>query len=187
MLINNLSRSLGRNAAYRKKNIAHLSATIEFDTSEASEYLTKIDKKFDLITCVGFLHHLETNELQNLFSLLNKSLSTFGRILLAEPVSTKRSEPKVIRWWNQSMTQKINEYISLAPTPDEAPIDLDILRQNYKQAGFELATERRGWEIFSRFNNNTLDRIVISILDRVFHKDGVVWVAVLNRRNETGN
>jgi len=166
-----------------KTNTSHIKANKRFETCEAFEFLKKSNQQFDLITCVGFLHHLEPHELNELFGLLHNALSAKGKIILAEPVATAAIEPSAVRWWNKAMRPKIEEYLSLAPTPDEAPLNLGNLKQAYADQGFSLIAERRGWEIFARFNNNMVDQLAINVLDRLFNKDGVVWIAVIGPAN----
>ncbi len=167
-----------------KSNTAHIPAVKHFEVCEAFEFLRTSSQRFDLVTCAGFLHHLEPHELHELFRLLHGALSTAGRIILAEPVATDAREPFAVRWWNEAMRPKIEEYLSLAPSPDEAPLNLEKLKQAYTHQGFGLIAERRGWEIFARFDNSLVDQLAINLLDRFFNKDGVVWIAVIGPSNE---
>ena len=155
-----------------KTNTSHIKANKHFETCEAFEFLKKSNQQFDLITCVGFLHRLEPHELNELFGLLHNALSAKGKIILAEPVATAAIDPSAVRWWNKAMRPKIEEYLSLGN-----------LKQAYADQGFSLIAERRGWEIFARFNNNMVDQLAINVLDRLFNKDGVVWIAVIGPAN----
>nr|MBL8455352.1 class I SAM-dependent methyltransferase [Zoogloeaceae bacterium] len=164
-----------------RRNTAGVKSDLRFEVTDALGFVGKCDDRFDLITCVGFLHHLRADQLQFVFSNLMRLLEPDGRILLAEPVATPRTEPKAIQWWNRASLPKFEQYVQLAPMPDEAPLNLQLLKDVYAEFGFATAYERRGWEVFSHFGGNSIDKLVIPVLDFLFGAEGVVWVGLLEK------
>jgi len=73
--------------------------------------------------------------------------------------------------------------------PDEAPLNLQLLKDVYAEFGFATAYERRGWtayerrgwEVFSHFGGSSIDKLVIPVLDFLFGAEGVVWVGLLEK------
>lgn len=157
----------------------HLGDKRRLHDAEAFEFLANDTQRHDLITCVGFLHHLEPVALHQMMKALVARLNPRGRIVLAEPVATTVPEPQLVRMWNRPMQSRIQEYLALAPSPDEAPLDLALLRGAIEAAGCAPVFERRGWELFERFQGDWRDRWGIGWLDRLTGRQGVVWMGVL--------
>ncbi len=174
-LVDHSAGMLERARAYTE----HMDKKRSLHEAEAFEFLARDTQRHDLITCVGFLHHLEPDALHQMMKALVARLNPQGRIMLAEPVATTLPEPLPVRWWNRPMQSHIREYLALAPSPDEAPLDPAMLRAAFESAGCAPVFERRGWELFERFQGDWRDRWCIGLLDRVMGREGVVWVGVL--------
>lgn len=156
-----------------------LSAT-EFRQADAFEFLrSRHGEKFDLITCVGFLHHLEQRRIAEMFALIASVLGTNGLFVFAEPVETAQAEPRPIAWWNAKFRSRPHEYSQAAEDPDEAPLQVPQLRRDAALAGLKIVAEGRGWEIFPRHEpSRALDALAIPLLHGLFGNGGpVYWAA----------
>lgn len=152
-----------------------------FIALDAFAYLETVSEEFDLIACVGFLHHLEPDELSRLLAHCAGLLAANGRMVIAEPVQTSTPIPQAISAWNRATAEKIQRYVQLAPAPDEAPVPQLTLMRAIAEAGFTITYQRRAWEIFTRFGGNWLDRIVVAAMDALWGQSGYVWMAVLKK------
>ncbi|MCB1605668.1 MAG: class I SAM-dependent methyltransferase [Xanthomonadales bacterium] len=102
--------------------------------------------QFDLITCVGVLHHLQVPDIAALLSALRSRLSPGGRILLAEPI-TGATEPPAISAWNRQALGGTRDFVGEFPQdPDEAPLEESAWRQAIAGAGLVSVAENRMWE-----------------------------------------
>lgn len=171
--------------AQGKKNVAGepslAAVSCRFVAADAFEYLETANEAFDVIACVGFLHHLEPDELSRLLIKCARLLAANGRMVIAEPVQISTPVPHAISAWNRATSEKIQRYVALAPTPDEAPVPQLALEQAMTAAGFTITYQRRAWEIFTRFGGNWIDRIVVAAMDTFWGKSGYVWIAVLQK------
>ena len=151
---------------------------VEFVVGEASDFLAGQSRKFDFCTCVGFLHHQRPEQLEAIFRAVRDILTGGGVFLLAEPVVATDPEPRMIEWWNRAYARHPEGMDFQIAEPDEAPLELDLLRNALRQAGFRIAYERRGWEIYPRSNPaSAMDRAVIPILDAFTRDTGPVYCA----------
>lgn len=157
------------------RNTASVPTRVQIRQEDALEFIAKTKEQFELITCVGFLHHLQANELATLFRSVRGALAPGGSVVLAEPVMTSVAEPRAIQRWNQPSMPTLRKYLALAPAPEEAPVELPVFRHIIAQSGLTLVYERRAWEIFARSDGGMLDRLVIPVLDWLYHDGGVVW------------
>jgi SAM-dependent methyltransferase len=168
-----------------RKNAQKAGVTkIEFDVADAFIFLQqRSSESFDFITCVGFLHHLGPSRIEEIFLLIKKMLSPNGRFVFSEPVETNFQEPRLITWWNSQYRKEPKLYSMHAEDPEEAPLQIDFLRKAAASSGFDIVKESRGWEIFPRSKKgNLLDTIAISILHRLFGKNGFVyWACCKNK------
>lgn len=153
----------------------------QFIAADAFDYLETASEEFDLIACVGFLHHLEPDELSRLLANCARLLAANGRMVIAEPVQISTPIPRAISAWNRATAEKIQRYVRLAPAPDEAPVPQFALMRAIAEAGFTITYQRRAWEIFTRFGGNWLDRIVVAAMDTLWGRSGYVWMAVLKK------
>ena len=154
--------------------------TVEFQQADAFEFLrSRHADKFDLITCVGFLHHLEQRRIAEMFALIASVLAANGLFVFAEPVETAHTEPRPIAWWNAKFRSRPHEYTQAVQDPDEAPLQISQLRRDAGQAGLKIVAEGRGWEIFPRHEPpRALDGFAIPFLHGLFGAGGpVYWAA----------
>jgi SAM-dependent methyltransferase len=173
----------GAQSNARNAGLAH----VEFDRGDAFEFLrSRRGEKFDLITCVGFLHHLEQRRIAEIFALIESLLAADGLFVFAEPVETADREPWPITWWNASFRSRPHEYSHAAEDPDEAPLQISRLRQDAASAGLRIVGEGRGWEIFPRHEPpSRLDALAIPLLHRLFGAAGpVYWAACTRAANQ---
>jgi len=73
-------------------------SNVDFVAADAHEFLVSEERKFDLITCVGFLHHLELSSLVRLLGLAQNRLARGGVLIISEPIVTTDAEPRAIEW-----------------------------------------------------------------------------------------
>lgn len=162
-----------------RRNTGSLATKIELQRSDALDYVSGTSQRFDLITSVGFLHHLEAPELVSMLRSVRQALAPNGLVVIAEPVRTDHAEPRPVRIWNRPGLVRLRQYLDLAPFPDEAPLDLAVLKRAIDEAGLVPIYERRAWELLARYGGNAIDRIAIALLDRLYGATGVIWFAVL--------
>jgi hypothetical protein len=72
------------------------------------------------------------------------------------------------------------QYLTLAPAPEETPLNISSFLEITTKAGLALKYQRKSWEIYSRFNNAWQDRLIIPVIDRIWN-DGVVWIGVFEK------
>jgi ubiquinone/menaquinone biosynthesis C-methylase UbiE len=148
--------------------------------ADALEFIDATEASFDFVACSGFLHHLDETELANTLKNIHRILEKDGCVLIAEPVKTEQTEPALIRWWNKPVIPHLMQYLTLAPAPEETPLDLPRFLKTAAEAGLILKYQRKSWEIYSRFDNGWQDRLLIPIIDRIWN-DGVVWMGVFGK------
>jgi SAM-dependent methyltransferase len=152
-------------------------ANIDFVAADVHEFLAREERQFDLVTCVGFLHHLEPSSLVRLLSLARKSLAPGGVLIISEPIVAADTEPRAIEWWNRTYRRGPEVYAESPEDPDEAPLELAALKQALASASLQIVAEGRGWELFPR-NGGASDALGIAILHRMFGSTGpVYWAA----------
>jgi ubiquinone/menaquinone biosynthesis C-methylase UbiE len=167
--------------AQAEKNIAAIeNVNFKLIEADALEFVEKTEEPFDFVACSGFLHHLDETDLTKAMNHIGRVLNDKGRVLIAEPVKTERTEPALIRWWNKPVIPRLMQYLTLAPSPEEAPLNLPSFLEIASKAGLTLKYERKSWEIYSRFDSGWQDRLIIPVIDKIWN-DGVVWVGVFEK------
>ncbi len=156
---------------------------VTFEIGDAFDFLARNTQRFDLITCVGFLHHIEPARLPDLFAHIAGHLADDGVFIFAEPLATDAVEPALIRRWNQAFRTHPPDYVAQqVEDPDEAPIAIEALNAACDHAGLQRAYERRGWEIFPRRQPpGLIDRIGIRVLDSICPRNGPIYWAACAR------
>ena len=145
--------------------------------ADADDFLAREQQNFDLITCVGFLHHLQPTSLVRLLGLARSRLAPGGVLILSEPILTTGAEPRAIEWWNRVYRSRPELYDEAPEDPDEAPLELSALKRALESAALRIVGEGRGWEIFPR-NGAVIDALGIAILHGLFGSTGpVYWAA----------
>lgn len=152
---------------------------VSYAVADADDFLAREQRQFDLITCVGFLHHLQPSSLVRLLSLARSRLAPGGVLILSEPILTAVAEPRAIEWWNRIYRRRPELYDETPEDPDEAPLELPALKAALASASLRIAAEGRGWELFPRnAARGAGDAIGIAILHRLFGSTGpVYWAA----------
>lgn len=151
--------------------------------ADTAIFLRRSQEKFDLISCVGFLHHLEPRELAGLLQALSQRLAPDGVFLFAEPIEfDPASLPVGVAMWNaQSIATKL-QYSNDAQDPDEAPLQEPALRAALHAAGMTLLAVSRGWELFPTSLPPTLeDRTTIWRLHYAHGSNGNVFCGLAGR------
>jgi SAM-dependent methyltransferase len=156
---------------------------VEYITSGVLEYLRSDDEVFDLITCVGFAHHLAPSALPELLERTGKRLAPGGLFILAEPIQgVSIVEPNWLARWNRAYRDRPENYATNAEDPEEGPIDYVTLKRLATEAGLRLVQERRGWEVFPRSSPpSALDRFAIPLLHRLAGDAGPVFCGYFSR------
>ena len=152
-------------------------ANVDFVAADAHDFLARETRQFDLITCVGFLHHLQPSSLVELLRLARARLAPGGVLIVSEPIVTANAEPGAIEWWNRIYRSRPELYDENPEDPDEAPLELSALKAALASASLRIVGEGRGWEIFPR-SGGAGDALGIAILHRLFGGTGpVYWAA----------
>lgn len=124
---------------------------ITFIHSDINEYLgTYTGPQPDFITVVGFLHHLEKQELALILKKINNLLAKGGQILIAEPILSAEV-PKLVSWINRNsiLVDRLSEAMPAhAEDPDEEPLEERDLLKAIEEAGFRRKLTIKGYEIF---------------------------------------
>ena len=152
-------------------------SNVDFVAADAHAFLASEPRQFDLITCVGFLHHLQPSSLVELLRLARARLAPGGVLIVSEPIVTADAEPRAIEWWNRAYRSRPELYDENPEDPDEAPLELSALKHALEAASLRIVGEGRGWEIFPR-NGGASDALGVAILHRLFGSTGpVYWAA----------
>ena len=115
--------------------------------SDLPSFLDACQSRFDLISCVGVLHHLQPAERAQVLQDMRGLLRPNGRVLLAEPVLTDPF-PDAITAWNQAALGGQRNYVGEIPEdPDEAPLEEGEWRAMLQSAGWQVDAESRMWEM----------------------------------------
>ena len=155
---------------------------IQLITTDLYQYLQLNDKKFDLITMVGCLHHLAPDEFRATLSLIKSHLKDTGYFLIAEPIETDYIQPEELQKWNAQSIVKDRHYSQHANDPDEAPINLETLKNHFEQSGLTLVKESRGTEIFPHnFPPSEIDKVKIKEFHRKYGNNGHVFSAIYQK------
>ncbi|MFK8011050.1 MAG: class I SAM-dependent methyltransferase [Marinicellaceae bacterium] len=154
-------------------------SNVELIQTDLSNFLKNTDKKFDLITMVGCLHHLSPEEFEATLILVKQSLNHEGLFLIAEPIETSFVQPPELVKWNAESIVKNRHYSQHAEDPDEAPINLNTLDLHFEKSGLNKVTESRGTEIFPHnFPPSENDKKVIREFHDKYGSEGHVYSAL---------
>jgi ubiquinone/menaquinone biosynthesis C-methylase UbiE len=159
-----------------RQKLSRLGVRARYLHEDAVAFCSRNTETFDLVACVGFLHHLEAEDLRGVLQGIARSLNSGGTAILAEPVRTTTAEPRAAAWWNAPTLPKLRRYLQLAPAPEEEMLDLGRLLTTLKSAGLRIAGQWRAWEHYTRYDGNLVDRIAIPLLHRLTHRGGIVWM-----------
>ena len=163
-------RNAGINAQFQHQNI--------FD------FLTQNDRQYDLVSCVGCLHHLIPETIPEVMKGIANSLNSGGLAIMAEPIMVDPAdEPAEIIRWNQKAIGRLPQYSTAIDEPDEAPIDPDLLLEAVAASGLQIAAQSRSWEILPKnMPPSILDRLAIRFFHWRYGSDGIV-MAIAARKS----
>ncbi len=122
-----------------------------FVRSDLLEFLAKHEQRYDLVTCVGCLHHLDAEGQAAVIAALPKLLEPrSGIALIADPIAGADPEPPEIAKWNARKVERPLWYsVPVSAEPDEAPIDLAALRIAIAKAGLRVVKQVLAWDLVS--------------------------------------
>jgi ubiquinone/menaquinone biosynthesis C-methylase UbiE len=153
----------------------------ELECASLLDYLAqRATPGYDLISCVGCMHHLERGDIEDLLSSVARLLQPEGVFLYAEPVRVPLDTlPAEVAQWNAQSVARSLGYSVAADDPDEAPMELAWLEGTIAKAGLRTLAVSRGWELFPHTMPPTLqDRANIWRLHHRYGANGNVYCAI---------
>jgi SAM-dependent methyltransferase len=174
-----VDHSAGMLAAARANLIERGLGHVVLIKSDLNQFARSCCSPFDLISCVGVLHHLVEADRQALLRQLRALCSERGRIVLAEPVEVGAAPDQIEAWNRQALGGQRQYQGEIPEDPDEAPLDEDRWRAMISEAGFAVEAESRMWEMSTtteRPGPNERERIRRLVAD---HPGGNVLAFVL--------
>lgn len=140
-------------------------------------FLQSSTGNFNLISCVGVLHHLRISTIDTVLSACRQRLHPGGYLLVAEPVEShtlKHPPGWVIRRNSRSPAADLS-YSKVAEEPDEHPLPEGLLEQALVRSGFTVVRQRRTVEIFPLEDPPSLfDWIAACMASLLYRKSGFV-------------
>ncbi|HQU49451.1 MAG TPA: class I SAM-dependent methyltransferase [Casimicrobiaceae bacterium] len=164
--------------ARARENLRFLGTRATFVREDVIAYVESSADRFDLVACVGVLHHLAPDELRRLLSGVVRRMTAGGAFIFAEPVGTEASEPTLVRRWNAPRLPELGRYLELAPPPEEEMLDRGATKTMLAELNLRLVYERRAWELYARYSGNFVDRLAIRAIDALCHRAGMIWFGV---------
>lgn len=165
-----------------EKNLAAAGrAGAKFEVTDVFEFVRTHSDRYELVTCVGLLHHLDPSTLPQALRDIARLLEPGGHLIVAEPIDVDlKTQPVEIAEWNRRSLGARVGYSAAAEEPDEGPIDEKLLRSAIADAGLRVAAESRMWEMSAHtVRPNLLERIRIRRLARRFGANGNVLAMAL--------
>jgi ubiquinone/menaquinone biosynthesis C-methylase UbiE len=158
-------------------------AAVDLRQSDLNEFLARDDRHYDLITCVGCLHHFPHAEIPHALLALSRRLAPAAAFLLAEPIEVPiETLPEEISRWNATSVMRGRGYSAPAEDPDEGPLPLALLHGALAAAGLRVVAESRGWEMFpQQLPPSLADRIALWQMHHRYGANGNIYSAVAFR------
>jgi hypothetical protein len=102
---------------------------------------------------------------------MKQLLAYGGRILIADPLDpADKSEPEMIRRWNQSSLAAKTSYSEEPEEPDERPIPAELMQNAFDAASLKVLEHSSSWEIFNHTSSpGLIERLKIRWL---YHRGG---------------
>jgi len=157
---------------------------VSFEQADVLEYIeASPGEDFDLITCVGFLHHMLPEQVPGTIAGLARLLRANGTLLLSEPVKVPTNTvPRIVNDWNRMSLAASTRYSVNVDEPDEEPLDADVLVTSVRSAGLSMARLHRSFEVFPHSDPPTLrDRLAIRLLNFWYGRAGNVMTIAAQR------
>jgi len=126
-------------------------SNVEFIQTDVLDWLEgKPPQRYDLITAIGFLHHLTEEQIRWVIERMAGCLADKGCILIADPLDTAgQTEPPAISRWNQASLAATASYSEEPEEPDERPIPVRLMHDAFAAAGLRIVHHSSSWEIFN--------------------------------------
>lgn len=169
-----------------RSNLVHANLTkVRLEHSDLLDFLAaeKQSAMFDLITCVGCLHHFPHPEIPHALAAMTRRLASGGALLFAEPIDVSADIlPSEIAQWNAESVMRERGYSLPAEDPDEGPLSLTLLSGALADAGLVAVAENRGWEMFPQHLPPRLsDRVALWKMHHRHGATGNIYAAVAMR------
>ncbi len=142
-----VDHSVGMLASARDNLVERGLAHAVLIKSDLNQFARSCCSSFDLIACVGVLHHLTERDRTSLLKQLRGLCSQRGRIVLAEPVQAGQAPPEIDAWNRVALGGQRHYHGEIPEDPDEAPLDEGVWRSTIADAGFVIEAESRMWEM----------------------------------------
>ena len=156
-----------------RRNLARVGVeSVDFHQADVIEWLKQIQgQRFNLITAIGFLHHLADDQVGQVISRMAAVLKPHGKIVIADPVDPENlREPAAIQRWNCKSLASKNNYSKEPEEPDERPLPRALMQDAFKAAGLQVIKHASSWEIFNHSENpGLIERLRIRHL---YHQGG---------------
>lgn len=154
---------------------------VQLIRSNIFEFMESEVRKFSLISCVGFLHHLTENDIGRVLRWSAKHLELNGRFIVSEPIKIpmRTSPPRIEKWNASSKVMKMAYSVNPTP-PDEEHISLEFFRSTIREAGRREVFSLRSWEVFPQNEPPAFsDRMAIRIFNWLYGKSGNVFTTIM--------
>lgn len=145
--------------------------------SDLTSFVHLCNDQFDLISCVGVLHHLRRNELLDFLTEVRKLLKRDGVLIVAEPIDNEslRSPAAWLQRWNSKSFFSGRHYAVHPEDPDESPLAEGELDELITKSGFEIEIARSIVEVFPRNQPpSILDQLVTKIVAILYRNSGFI-------------
>jgi len=158
--------------------IKHLAETrtrnVTLVTSDLFRYLGAGLDQFDLISCVGCLHHVPVETIDEFFALAKRRLARRGRLLLGEPIDIgTNKEPYFVAKWNTNSVMPERAKLVRFEESEERAVPPDILLERPKTFGYKKVITARTWDLFQHKTPvGLLDKVIIPILHTLYGPSG---------------
>jgi len=163
-------------------------ARVALQQADLSDFVARDSQHYDLITCVGCLHHFPHAEIAPTVAALSRRLAPQGVFLFAEPIDIPaETQQQEIARWNATSVMRGRGYSAAAEDPDEGPLPLALLHGALAQSGLRVVAESRGWEMFpQQLPPSLADRVALWQMHHRYGATGNIYSAVAVRTAEIG-
>jgi ubiquinone/menaquinone biosynthesis C-methylase UbiE len=139
--------------AQARHKLARSGRTISLINSDVDNWLDDYTGPLpEFVTAVGFLHHLEKEELKSAISRFYQLVAPGGRLLVAEPIYARRT-PNLVEKMNSNSILN-DRLIAVMPAgaeePDEEPLHEAALLEALDESGFHRVVTNKGFDVLHR-------------------------------------
>lgn len=178
-----VDHSEGMLATAHRNLQARGNASVNLVRSDVIDWAEQSTERFDLITCVGCLHHLSSEQQARVLNAVAKLLANSAAVLIiADPIDDgPLNVPQQVLNWNAASPLQTTTYsMHVSIEPDEAPIPLGTLLTMVDAAGLHERARARCWETFSHsLQPGWLERWQIRRLVKKYGREGNTFVLAL--------